>query len=162
MVPKEFIPAVKKGVEDSLPNGVLAGYPVVDLKVTLVDGSYHDVDSSEQAFNIAGSMGFKDGMRKSKPVLLEPIMRVDVFMPEEFMGDVMGDLASRRGQILGMEGRAASHIVHAEVPLATMFGYVTDLRSMTQGRGTSTMQFANYSPVPSAVQEEIVAKVKGT
>ncbi len=117
------------GIQERSPDGVLAGYPVVDVKVTLVDGSYHDVNSSEQAFSIAGSMGFKDGVRKAKPVLLEPIMRVDVFMPEEFMGDVMGDLSARRGHILGMEGRATSHIVHAEVPLSSMFGYSTDLRS---------------------------------
>ncbi|MGA7989175.1 MAG: elongation factor G, partial [Candidatus Dormiibacterota bacterium] len=159
-IPKEFIAPVGRGIADSLSNGVLAGYPVVDLKVTLVDGSYHDVDSSEQAFNIAGSMGFKDGMRKSKPVLLEPIMRVDVFMPEEFMGDVMGDLAARRGQILGMEGRAASHIVHAEVPLATMFGYVGDLRSMTQGRANYSMEFHHYQQLPSSLAEELVAKAK--
>ncbi|HVC05603.1 MAG TPA: elongation factor G [Candidatus Acidoferrales bacterium] len=159
-IPKEYIAPVGRGIADSLSNGVLAGYPVVDLKVTLVDGSYHDVDSSEQAFNIAGSMGFKDGMRKSKPVLLEPIMRVDVFMPEEFMGDVMGDLASRRGQILGMEGRAASHIVHAEVPLATMFGYVGDLRSMTQGRANYSMEFHHYQQLPSSLAEELVAKAK--
>jgi elongation factor G len=159
-IPKEYISPVGRGIADSLSNGVLAGYPVVDLKVTLVDGSYHDVDSSEQAFNIAGSMGFKDGMRKSKPVLLEPIMRVDVFMPEEFMGDVMGDLASRRGQILGMEGRAASHIVHAEVPLATMFGYVGDLRSMTQGRANYSMEFHHYQQLPSSLAEELVAKAK--
>jgi elongation factor G len=159
-IPREYIAPVGRGIADSLSNGVLAGYPVVDLKVTLVDGSYHDVDSSEQAFNIAGSMGFKDGMRKAKPVLLEPIMRVDVFMPEEFMGDVMGDLAARRGQILGMEGRAASHIVHAEVPLATMFGYVGDLRSMTQGRANYSMEFHHYQQLPASLAEELVAKSK--
>jgi elongation factor G len=159
-IPKEYIAPVGRGIADSLSNGVLAGYPVVDMKVTLVDGSYHDVDSSEQAFNIAGSMGFKDGMRKAKPVLLEPIMRVDVFMPEEFMGDVMGDLAARRGQILGMEGRAASHIVHAEVPLATMFGYVGDLRSMTQGRANYSMEFHHYQQLPASLAEELVAKSK--
>src|SRR6202049_103156 len=140
-IPREYIAPTGRGIADSLSNGVLAGYPVVDVKVTLVDGSYHDVDSSEQAFSIAGSMGFKDGVRKAKPVLLEPIMRVDVFMPEEFMGDVMGDLSWRRGQILGMEGRAASHIVHAEVPLSAMFGYSTDLRSMTQGRDNYSSEF---------------------
>jgi elongation factor G len=159
-IPKEYIAPVGRGIADSLSNGVLAGYPVVDIKVTLVDGSYHDVDSSEQAFSIAGSMGFKDGMRKAKPVLLEPIMRVDVFMPEEFMGDVMGDLAARRGQILGMEGRAASHIVHAEVPLATMFGYVGDLRSMTQGRANYSMEFHHYQALPASLAEELVAKSK--
>jgi len=130
------------------------------VKVTLVDGSYHEVDSNEQAFSIAGSMGFKDGLRKGKPVLLEPIMRVDVMMPEEFMGDVMGDLSGRRGHILGMEGRATSQMVHAEVPLATMFGYATDLRSMTQGRANYSMEFHHYQALPQSLAEEIVAKAK--
>ena len=159
-IPKEYIAPVGRGIQDSLSNGVLAGYPVVDVKVTLVDGSYHDVDSSEQAFSIAGSMGFKDGVRKAKPVLLEPIMRVDVFMPEEFMGDVMGDLSARRGHILGMEGRATSHIVHAEVPLSSMFGYSTDLRSMTQGRANYSMEFHHYQQLPSSLADELVAKAK--
>ena len=159
-IPKEYITPVGRGIQDSLSNGVLAGYPVVDVKVTLVDGSYHDVDSSEQAFSIAGSMGFKDGVRKAKPVLLEPIMRVDVFMPEEFMGDVMGDLSARRGHILGMEGRATSHIVHAEVPLSSMFGYSTDLRSMTQGRANYSMEFHHYQQLPSSLADELVAKAK--
>ena len=159
-IPKEYIGPVGRGIQDSLSNGVLAGYPVVDVKVTLVDGSYHDVDSSEQAFSIAGSMGFKDGVRKAKPVLLEPIMRVDVFMPEEFMGDVMGDLSARRGHILGMEGRATSHIVHAEVPLSSMFGYSTDLRSMTQGRANYSMEFHHYQQLPSSLADELVAKAK--
>ncbi len=159
-IPKEYIAPTGRGIADSLSNGVLAGYPVVDVKVTLVDGSYHDVDSSEQAFSIAGSMGFKDGVRKAKPVLLEPIMRVDVFMPEEFMGDVMGDLSGRRGQILGMEGRAASHIVHAEVPLSAMFGYSTDLRSMTQGRANYSMEFHHYQQLPASLAEELVAKAR--
>jgi len=159
-IPKEYITPVGRGIQDSLSNGVLAGYPVVDVKVTLVDGSYHDVDSSEQAFSIAGSMGFKDGVRKAKPVLLEPIMRVDVFMPEEFMGDVMGDLSARRGHILGMEGRASSHIVHAEVPLSSMFGYSTDLRSMTQGRANYSMEFHHYQQLPSSLADELVAKAK--
>jgi elongation factor G len=157
-VPREYITPVHRGIEDSLSSGVLAGFPVVDLKVTLVDGSYHDVDSSEQAFSIAGSMGFKDGMRKAKPVLLEPIMRVDVAMPEEFMGDVMGDLTGRRGHILGMEGRATSQIVRAEVPLASMFGYSTELRSMTQGRASYSMEFHHYQALPQSLAEEIVAK----
>jgi elongation factor G len=159
-IPREYIAPTGRGIADSLSNGVLAGYPVVDIKVTLVDGSYHDVDSSEQAFSIAGSMGFKDGVRKAKPVLLEPIMRVDVFMPEEFMGDVMGDLSGRRGQILGMEGRAASHIVHAEVPLSAMFGYSTDLRSMTQGRANYSMEFHHYQQLPASLAEELVAKAR--
>jgi elongation factor G len=159
-IPREYIAPTGRGIADSLSNGVLAGYPVVDVKVTLVDGSYHDVDSSEQAFSIAGSMGFKDGVRKAKPVLLEPIMRVDVFMPEEFMGDVMGDLSGRRGQILGMEGRATSHIVHAEVPLSAMFGYSTDLRSMTQGRANYSMEFDHYQQLPASLAEELVAKAR--
>ena len=159
-IPREYIAPTGRGIADSLSNGILAGYPVVDVKVTLVDGSYHDVDSSEQAFSIAGSMGFKDGVRKAKPVLLEPIMRVDVFMPEEFMGDVMGDLSGRRGQILGMEGRAASHIVHAEVPLSAMFGYSTDLRSMTQGRANYSMEFHHYQQLPASLAEELVAKAR--
>ena len=159
-IPREYIAPTGRGIADSLSNGVLAGYPVVDVKVSLVDGSYHDVDSSEQAFSIAGSMGFKDGVRKAKPVLLEPIMRVDVFMPEEFMGDVMGDLSGRRGQILGMEGRATSHIVHAEVPLSAMFGYSTDLRSMTQGRANYSMEFHHYQQLPASLAEELVAKAR--
>ena len=159
-VPREYIPAAQRGIEDALANGVVAGYPVVDIKVTLVDGSYHDVDSSEQAFSIAGSMGFKDGMRKAKPVLLEPIMRVDVFMPEEFLGDVMGDLTARRGHILGMEGRGTSQMVHAEVPLATMFGYATELRSMTQGRANYSMEFHHYQQIPQSLADEIAAKAK--
>ena len=159
-IPREYIPAVQRGIEDSLANGVVAGYPVVDIKVTLVDGSYHEVDSSEQAFSIAGSMGFKDGMRKAKPALLEPIMRVDVFMPEEFLGDVMGDLTARRGHILGMEGRGTSQMVHAEVPLAAMFGYATELRSMTQGRANYSMEFHHYQQIPQSLADEIAAKAK--
>ena len=159
-IPREYIAPVQRGIADSLANGVVAGYPVVDLKVTLVDGSYHDVDSSEQAFSIAGSMGFKDGMRKAKPALLEPIMRVDVFMPEEFLGDVMGDLTGRRGHILGMEGRGTSQMVHAEVPLATMFGYATVLRSMTQGRANYSMEFHHYQQIPQSLADEIAAKAK--
>jgi elongation factor G len=157
-VPREYIPAAERGIEDALASGVLAGFPVVDVKVTLVDGSYHEVDSSEQAFSIAGSIGFKDGMRKAKPVLLEPIMRVDVAMPEEFMGDVMGNLTGRRGHILGMEGRGTSQIVRAEVPLASMFGYATDLRSMTQGRASYSMEFHHYQALPPSLADEIVAK----
>jgi elongation factor G len=159
-VPREYIAPAQRGIEDALANGVVAGYPAVDIKVTLVDGSYHDVDSSEQAFSIAGSMGFKDGMRKAKPVLLEPIMRVDVFMPEEFLGDVMGDLSGRRGHILGMEGRGTSQMVHAEVPLATMFGYATELRSMTQGRANYSMEFHHYQQLPQSLADEVAAKAK--
>jgi elongation factor G len=159
-IPKEYIKPCERGVTEALANGVLAGCPVVDVKVTLVDGSYHDVDSSEQAFQIAGSMGFKDGMRKAKPALLEPIMKVDVPMPEEYMGDVMGDLSARRGHILGMEGRGTTQIVHALVPLAAMFGYATELRSMTQGRASYSMEFHHYQQLPSGLADEIVAKAK--
>jgi elongation factor G len=160
-IPREYIQPAAKGIEEALQNGVLAGFPVVDVKVTLVDGSYHEVDSSEQAFHIAGSMGVKEGLRKAKPTLLEPIMRVDVVMPEEFMGDVMGDLTGRRGHILGMEGRGNSQIVHAHVPLGSMFGYATTLRSMTQGRATYSMEFHHYQPLPQNLVDEIVAKARG-
>ncbi len=160
-IPREYIPAVEKGVVDALETGVLAGYPVVDVKVTLTYGSYHDVDSSEMAFRIAGLMGFKEAARKAKPVLLEPMMAVEVTTPEDYMGDVIGDLNSRRGQVEGMEQRGNSQVIRAKVPLATMFGYVNELRSKTQGRAAYSMQFANYEQVPFAIAEEIVAKVKG-
>ncbi len=161
VVPREYIPAVDKGIQEAMGTGVMAGYPVVDIKITLVDGSYHDVDSSEMAFKIAGSMGFKEGCAKASPVLLEPIMSVEVVVPEEYMGDVIGDLNSRRGQIMGMESRANAQVVTAMVPLAMMFGYATDLRSATQGRATYTMTFHHYEQVPKSVSEEIIAKVKG-
>ncbi|QXE90765.1 elongation factor G [Geomonas subterranea] len=161
VVPREYIPAVDKGIKESLDNGVMAGFPVVDVKVTLVDGSYHEVDSSEMAFKIAGSMGFKEGCAKASPIILEPIMSVEVVVPEEYMGDVIGDLNSRRGRIMGMEGRAGAQVVTAMVPLAQMFGYSTDLRSATQGRATYSMTFDHYEPVPKSVAEEIVAKAKG-
>ncbi len=160
-IPKEYIGPAEKGMIEALNNGVLAGYPVVDVKVTLVDGSFHEVDSNEQAFQIAGSMGIKDGMAKASPVLLEPIMKVAVSMPEEFMGDVIGDLTGRRGTILGMESRGGSQMVNAEVPLATMFGYVNELRSNTQGRATYSMEFSHYQQVPKNIAEEIVVKAKG-
>ena len=160
-VPKEYIPAVDKGIQEALGSGVLAGYPVVDVKVELVDGSYHEVDSSEMAFKIAGSMAIKDGLRKATPKLLEPMMAVEVATPEDFMGDVMGDLSSRRGQIEGIEPRGGAQIVRAKVPLSEMFGYATDLRSRTQGRASYTMQFHAYEQVPKSVAEEIVAKVGG-
>jgi elongation factor G len=160
-VPREYIPAVEKGIREALESGVLAGYPVVDIQVSLMDGSYHDVDSSEMAFKIAGSMAFKDAARKASPVLLEPIMQVEVVTPEEYMGAVHGDLASRRGRIVSMEVRGSSQVIRANVPLATMFGYATDLRSATQGRATYTMQFARYEEVPSSLAEEIMAKVAG-
>ncbi|MBE3574781.1 MAG: elongation factor G [Firmicutes bacterium] len=158
VVPKEYIPAVEAGVRDAMQSGVLAGYPVVDVKVTLYDGSYHEVDSSEMAFKIAASMAFKEGCRKADPVLLEPIMKVEVVTPEEFMGDVMGDLSSRRGHIEGMEPRPGAQVITALVPLATMFGYVNDLRSMTQGRATYVMQFSHYAEVPPGIATEVLAK----
>jgi len=159
VVPREFIPAVQKGLEDTLPNGVLAGFPVVDVKVTLFDGSYHEVDSNENAFKMAASIGFKDGMRKANPVLLEPMMAVEVETPEEFMGNVMGDLSSRRGMIQGMDDLVAGiKAIKAEVPLAEMFGYSTSLRSATQGRATYTMEFKQYSEAPKNVAEAIINK----
>ncbi len=158
-VPREFIPAVKKGLEDTLPNGVLAGFPVVDVKVTLFDGSYHDVDSNENAFKMAASMGFKDGMRKASPVLLEPMMSVEVETPEDYTGTVMGDLSSRRGMVQGMEDMAGGgKVVKAEVPLAEMFGYSTALRSATQGRATYTMEFKHYTEAPKSVAEAVMSK----
>ncbi len=157
-VPREFIPAVEKGLKEALNNGVLAGFPVVDVKVTLFDGSYHDVDSSELAFKLAAILAFKDGMRKASPVLLEPMMAVEVETPEDYMGDVMGDLNRRRGIIQGMEDAAGVKLVKAEVPLAEMFGYSTDLRSMSQGRATYSMEFKHYSEAPKSVAEAIIAK----
>jgi elongation factor G len=158
-VPREFIPAVRKGLEDTLPNGVLAGYPVVDVKVTLFDGSYHDVDSNENAFKMAASMGFKEGMRKASPVLLEPMMSVEVETPEDYTGTVMGDLSSRRGMVQGMDDMAGGgKVVKAEVPLAEMFGYSTALRSATQGRATYTMEFKHYTEAPKSVAEAIMSK----
>ena len=158
VVPKEYIPAVDKGIQEQMKNGVIAGYPVVDVKVTLFDGSYHDVDSNEMAFKIAGSMGFKDGAAKAKPALLEPIMKVEVVTPEDYMGDVMGDLNRRRGIVQGMEDSPAGKIIRAEVPLAEMFGYATDLRSATQGRATYTMVFEKYSEAPANVAEAVIKK----
>ncbi|MCR9192813.1 MAG: elongation factor G [Gammaproteobacteria bacterium] len=159
-VPKEYIPAVDKGVQEQLQNGVIAGYPVVDVKVTLFDGSYHDVDSSEMAFKIAGSQCFKQGALKAKPVVLEPVMKVEVVTPEDYMGDVMGDLSRRRGILQGMDESPAGRVIRAAVPLAEMFGYSTDLRSATQGRATYTMEFENYSEAPSNVAEAIIEKNK--
>jgi elongation factor G len=160
-VPREYVPAVEKGIREAMTTGVLAGYPMVDLKVTLTDGSYHEVDSSELAFKIAASMGFKEGCRKAHAVLLEPIMDVEAVAPEEHMGAVVGDLNSRRGRIVSMEARGSSQVIRAHVPLGQMFGYATDLRSMTQGRATYTMQFLRYEEAPSSVSEEIVAKASG-
>ena len=160
-IPREYIPAVEKGVKEATESGALAGYPIVDVKVTLLDGSYHEVDSSEIAFKIAGSMAFKEAVGKAFPVLLEPIMAVEVVVPEEFMGEVIGDISSRRGKVLGMDTRPAAQVIDARVPLAEMFGYATDLRSMTQGRATYTMQFSHYEPVPATISEEISAKAVG-
>jgi len=161
-IPREYISAVEKGAREATENGALAGYPMVDVKVTLFDGSYHDVDSSEIAFKIAGSMALKAAARKANPVLLEPIMAVEVVVPEAFMGDVIGDINSRRGKVLGMDTRPAAQAIDARVPLAEMFGYATDLRSMTQGRATYTMQFSHYEPVPALVAEGIIAKYDGS
>jgi elongation factor G len=160
-IPKEYIPSVDTGIQQSLDAGVLAGYPIVDVRATLLDGKYHDVDSSEMAFKIAGSMAFKEALRKAKPALLEPIMSVEVTTPDEYMGDVIGDLNSRRGRVGGMDQRGNSQIVNALVPLSEMFGYSTDLRSRTQGRATYSMQFDSYQQTPASVQEEIVARVRG-
>ncbi|MDE2060678.1 MAG: elongation factor G [candidate division NC10 bacterium] len=161
VVPKEYIPAVEKGIKEALQTGVVAGYPVIDVKVTLYDGSYHEVDSSEMSFKIAGSMAFKAATSRAKPVLLEPIMRVDVSTPEDFLGEVIGNLNSRRGRVTGIESRLAAQVVQADVPLSEMFGYATDLRSATQGRAAHTMQFSRYEPVPASIAEEIVARMGG-
>ena len=159
-IPREYIPAVEKGVIEAMEKGVLAGYPMVDIKVTLIDGSYHDVDSSEMAFKIAGSMGFKEGARQAHPILLEPLMSIEIISPEDFMGQVVADLTSRRGKTTKVEYRGGTNVIVGEVPLAKMFGYATDLRSLTQGRATFTLQFAHYSPVPSSVSEEILSQLK--
>ena len=161
VIPKEYIPSVDAGIQDAMQSGVLAGYPVVDIRATLTFGSYHDVDSSEMAFKIAGSMCFKEGCRRARPVLLEPIMSVEVVTPEDYMGDVIGNLSSRRGKVEGMEQRGNSQVIRAQVPLAEMFGYATDLRSRTQGRATYSMQFNSYQEVPESVSQEIVARVRG-
>ena len=160
-IPKEYIPSVDAGIQDAMTAGVLAGYPTVDVRATLTDGKYHDVDSSEMAFKIAGTMAFKEAARKAKPILLEPIMKVEVVTPDDYMGDVMGDLSSRRGKLGGMEQRGNSQVINATVPLSEMFGYATDLRSRTSGRATYTMQFDSYQQMPSNVQEEIVTRVRG-
>ncbi len=158
VIPREYVPAVDKGIQEQMQNGVIAGYPVVDVKVTLYDGSYHDVDSNEMAFKIAGSMAFKEGAKKAKPVILEPVMKVEAVTPEEFMGDVMGDLNRRRGILQGIDDSPSGKLIHAEVPLSEMFGYATDLRSMTQGRATYTMEFSKYSEVPNNIAEQIIDK----
>jgi elongation factor G len=158
VIPKEYIPAVEQGLREAMQTGVIAGYPVVDIKATLYDGSYHEVDSSEMAFKIAASMCLKDAVRRGKPQLLEPIMKVETVTPEEFLGTVIGDFNSRRGRIEGMEARGNAQVVRAYVPLANMFGYMTDLRSATQGRATSSMEFDHYEPLPEALAKEIIEK----
>ena len=160
-IPREYIPAVGKGAEEAMANGVLAGYPMVDIKVTVIDGSYHDVDSNEMAFKVAGSMGFRAGCIEAKPVILEPIMDVEVVTPEDYMGDIVGDLNRRRGKVLGMEARGNGKVIEAEVPLSEMFGYSTNVRSMSQGRATYTMTFKHYEEVPNNIAKEIIATVKG-
>jgi elongation factor G len=160
-IPKEYIPSVDQGIQEAMTTGILAGYPLVDVRVTLTDGSFHDVDSSEMAFKIAGSMALKEASRKAKPSLLEPIMSVEVVTPEDYLGDVMGDLSARRGKLEGSEQRGNSQVIRAQVPLSEMFGYATDLRSRTQGRATYTMQFDSYQRTPASVQEELVARVRG-
>jgi len=157
-IPREYIPSVEDGIREAMENGIIAGYPVVDVKVTLNDGSYHDVDSSEMAFKIAGSMGFRQGAKKAGPAILEPVMSVEVVTPEEYMGDVMGDLNGRRGKVEGMEPRGNAQVVSAHVPLSEMFGYSTDLRSKTQGRATYTMQFSHYEQAPKSIAEEIIGE----
>jgi elongation factor G len=160
-IPTEFIPAVEKGVEEALETGVRAGYPMVDVRVTLTDGKYHETDSSEIAFKIAGSLALKEAAKRAKPVLLEPVFAVEVVMPEEFMGDVIGDLNRRRGRVNGMEQRGNAQVVSAHVPLSEMFGYATDVRSMTQGRATYTMQFDSYEEVPPNIAEKVVESRTG-
>lgn len=156
VIPKDFISAVDAGVREALTSGVLAGYPAVDIKATLYDGSYHEVDSSEMAFKIAGSIAFKEGMRKASPVLLEPVMKVEAVVPEDYLGDVIGDINARRGQIEGMEPRGGAQVIRGFVPLSEMFGYATDLRSKTQGRGVYTMQFSHYTEVPKNIADKII------
>ncbi|KKM12675.1 elongation factor G [Clostridiales bacterium PH28_bin88] len=161
VIPREYIPAVDAGIQEAMANGVLAGYPVIDVRIILYDGSYHEVDSSEMAFKIAGSIGFKAGAKKANPVLLEPVMKVEVVVPDEYMGDVIGDLNARRGRVEGMEPRSGAQVIRAHVPLAEMFGYATDLRSRTQGRGTYVMQFSHYDEVPRNIADEIITKRQG-
>jgi elongation factor G len=160
-VPKEYIPPVYQGVREAMEGGILAGYELTGVRVALTEGSYHEVDSSELAFKIAGSIGFKEAARRAKPVLLEPVMKVEVVVPEEYMGDVLGDLSARRGHIEGMEKRGSTQIIRAKVPLAEMFGYATDLRSRTQGRASYTMHFFRYEQAPANIAEEVIARVQG-
>jgi elongation factor G len=159
-IPKEYIPAVGKGVFEAMEKGVLAGFPMVDVKVTLIEGSFHEVDSSEMAFKIAGSMGFKEGALEAHPILLEPLMSIEIITPEEFMGQVVSDLTARRGKTTRVEYRGGTDVIVGQVPLANVFGYATDLRSITQGRATFTLQFSRYTPVPHSVSEEILSELK--
>jgi elongation factor G len=161
-IPREFIKPIDEGIKEALTTGVLAGFPIDDVGIELYDGSYHDVDSNEMAFKIAGSMAFKDAAKRARPVLLEPVMRVEVVVPKEFMGDIMGDIASRRGHIQSQEDLGGTQIVSSRVPLSEMFGYATDLRSRTQGRATYSMHFDRYEQAPSHVAEEVIAKMQGT
>jgi elongation factor G len=156
VIPKEYIPAVQEGIKEAMKSGVVAGYPVVDVKVKLYDGSYHDVDSDEMSFKIAGSLAFKDAMKKASPILLEPIFDLEIVTPDEYLGDVMGDVNSRRGKIEGFTARKDAQVIKAKVPLSEMFGYATILRSMTQGRAIYTMQFDHYAPVPQSIAEKII------
>ena len=160
-VPREFVKPIDQGIQEALTRGVLAGYPIDDVRIELFDGSYHDVDSSEMAFKIAGSMAFQDAAKKAKPVLLEPIMRVEVVVPKDYLGDVMGDLASRRGRIQSQEDRGGTQIVNARVPLSEMFGYATDLRSRTQGRASYSMHFDRYEQAPPNISDEVVKRIQG-
>ena len=161
VIPREYIPSVDAGIQEALKNGVVAGYPLEDIRVELIFGSYHDVDSSEIAFKIAGSMAIQDACRKANPKLMEPVMKVEVIVPDEYLGDVMGDLNSRRGKIEGMEQRKQAQVIKADVPLSNMFGYVTDLRSITQGRAVYHMEFSKYQQVPASIESEILEKVHG-
>ncbi len=160
VVPREYIPAVEKGVRQACEKGVLAGFPLVDLRVRLVDGSYHEVDSNERAFAIAGSLALKEAVQKAAPVLLEPVMSLEVITPEEYLGDVMGDISGRRGKVTGMDSRPGVQVVAAQVPLSTMFGYATDLRSASQGRATFSLQFSHYEQMPASVAREVIDKAR--
>jgi elongation factor G len=162
VIPKEFITPVRKGVEDAMASGEVAGYPVVDIRAILLDGSYHEVDSSEMAFRIAGSRAFREAAKNANPILLEPVMEVEVATPEEYMGDVIGDLNAKRGKILSLDQRNTNRIIKSEAPLVTMFGYATDLRSRTQGRATFTMQFKKYETAPGRIADEIIERYKGS
>lgn len=160
-IPREFVPSIQKGFEQSMTTGVLASYPVANMKIRVYDGSFHAVDSDSMSFELCAKQGFREAARKAKPVLLEPIMRVEVVTPDQYMGDVTGDLNRRRGMMEGMDSRAGAQVIKAKVPLSEMFGYVTQLRSLSSGRASSTMEFSHYSPAPNNIAEEVIAKVKG-